>query len=31
MIIDLLFMGGGKGGGDDPSISPAQLSFEKKT
>lgn len=30
MIIDLLFMGGG-GGGNDPSISPAQLSFEKKT
>lgn len=29
MIIDLLFMGGG-GGGNDPSISPAQLSFEKK-
>lgn len=28
MIIDLLFMGGW--GGDDPSISPAQLSFEKK-
>lgn len=27
MIIDLLFMGGG---GNDPSISPAQLSFEKK-
>lgn len=29
MIIDLLFMG--VGGGNDPSISPAQLSFEKKT